>query len=63
MKLILAIILLSAVYSLQKSLYRKYWNKGLETEVRFSRDYIECGESAELIEVVSNDKTLHIYCV
>ena len=58
MKLILAIILLSAVYTIQKYLYRKYWNKGLLTEVRFSRDYIECGESAELIEVVSNDKTL-----
>ena len=58
MKLILAIILLSVVYSLQKYLYRKYWNKGLDTEVRFSRDYIECGESAELIEVVTNDKTL-----
>ena len=58
MKLILAIILLSAVYTIQKYLYRKYWNKGLLTEVRFSRDYIECGESAELIEIVTNDKLM-----
>ena len=58
MKLILAVILLAVVYSVQRYLYSKYWDKGLDTEVRFSRDYIECGESAELIEVVTNDKTL-----
>ena len=58
MKLIMAVLLLAGVYFIQKYLYRKYWDRGLETEVRFSRDYIECGEKAELIEIVSNDKFL-----
>ena len=61
MRLIVAVILLTIIYLIQKILFRKFWNKGLDTEVSFSRDYIECGESAELIElieVVSNDKFL-----
>ena len=58
MKLILAVIILAFVYFFQKSIYRKYWRKGLETEVSFSRDFIECGESAELIEVVTNNKAM-----
>lgn len=58
MKLAVAVTLLITIYFTQKYLYRKYWSKGLDTEVSFSRDYIECGESAELIEVVTNDKLL-----
>ena len=58
MKLVVAVLILLLVYVLQKYLYSKYWDKGLETEVKFSRDYIECGESAELIEIVTNDKFL-----
>ena len=58
MRLVVAVILLTIIYLIQKFLFMRYWNKGLDTEVSFSRDYIECGESAELIEVVSNDKFL-----
>lgn len=58
MKLVAAAILIVIVYCAQKVLYRRMWQKGLDTEVRFSRDYIECGERAELIEIVTNDKSM-----
>ena len=58
MKLLVAAIVFILVYAVQKYLFSKYWFRGLESEVRFSRDYIECGESAELIEIVTNDKLM-----
>ncbi len=58
MNLLFATILLVIIYFAQKKVYRKLWNKNLDAEISFSKDYIECGESAELIEVVSNDKAL-----
>ena len=58
MKLVAAVAILALVFAVQKVLYRKNWFKGLETEMYFSRDYIECGENAELIEVISNRKFL-----
>ncbi len=58
MKLVGAVIILLVMYVIQKVLYKKYWNKSLEMSMSFSRDFIECGESAELIEVISNDKLL-----
>ena len=58
MKLVVAVILLTFIYFMQRFLYRKFWNKGLDAEVRFNRDYIECGENAELIEIISNNKFL-----
>ncbi|MBO4864453.1 MAG: DUF58 domain-containing protein [Eubacterium sp.] len=58
MRLIAAVIVLVAVYFIQKQLYRKYWDKSLDMSLCFSRDFIECGETAELVEVVSNDKLL-----
>ena len=58
MKLVVAILILILIYYLQKKLYKKYWDKGLDMNISFNRDFIECGESAELVEVVTNDKTL-----
>ncbi|MCR5213659.1 MAG: DUF58 domain-containing protein [Eubacterium sp.] len=58
MKLVSAVIILAICYIVQKILYRKFWMKGLDTEIRFSQDFIECGQSAEIIEVVTNDKFL-----
>lgn len=58
MKLVSAVILLTFIYFIQKLFYRKLWNKGLDAEVYFDRDYIECGESAKLIETVTNNKFL-----
>jgi len=58
MKLVVAAIVFILIYVVQKYLFGKYWFRGLESEVHFSRDYIECGESADLIEVVTNDKVM-----
>ena len=58
MKLVTAVILLALIYFVQKFLFRKYWYKGLDAKVYFDRDYIECGESAKLIETVTNNKFL-----
>ena len=58
MKLLVAAIVFVLVYAVQRYLFGKYWYRGLDSEVRFSRDYIECGESAELIEVITNDKLM-----
>ena len=58
MNLVFATLLLVVIYFVQKKIYRKTWNKNLDAEIYFSKDYIECGESAELVEVVSNDKFL-----
>jgi len=58
MKLIAAVLVVLLFYLIQKAIYSKYWEKGLSTEVRFSKEFIECGEHAELIEMVTNDKSL-----
>ena len=58
MNLVFATLLLVIIYVVQKRVYRKLWNKNLDAEISFSKDYIECGESAELVEVVSNNKYL-----
>ncbi len=56
MKFVAAIIMLAIVYFTQKYLFRKNWFKNLELDMGFSRDFIECGESADLVEVITNDK-------
>ena len=58
MKLIAAVLVVLLFYFIQKVIYSKYWEKGLSTDVRFSKEFIECGEHAELIESVTNDKNL-----
>ncbi len=58
MKILTASIIILIVYVLQKILYIRMWDKNLESSCRFSKDYIECGESAELKLVVSNAKRL-----
>ena len=58
MKLLTATIIILVIYVVQKVLYFRLWDKNLESSCRFSKDYIECGESAELKLVVSNAKRL-----
>ncbi len=58
MPLITATIVVVLIYVLQKVIYAKTWSKGLGASCRFSRDYIDCGESAELRLVVENAKYL-----
>ena len=58
MKLLLTVTVIILVYVLQKSLFRRYWDKGLEARIDFDKEYIECGESAHLYEHISNEKLL-----
>ena len=58
MKILAAIIMLAIVYTIQNILFRNNWYKNLDLDMGFSRDYIECGERADLLEVITNDKFL-----
>ncbi len=58
MKLVVAALVLFFAYLFQKGLYRRYWNQKLLVTLKFNKDYIECKESAELMEIISNDKFL-----
>ncbi len=58
MKIIAAFIILATIYFIQHIFFRKNWFKNLELNISFNRDYIECGESADLVEIVTNDKFL-----
>ncbi|MBQ9871657.1 MAG: DUF58 domain-containing protein [Eubacterium sp.] len=58
MHLILIVGMIGIIYIIQERLYRKYWKKGLRTSLCFSKEFMECGEEAELIEEIENDKAL-----
>lgn len=46
------------MYLLLKRFYIRHWNDNLKTKVRFSSSSAVCGDTLELIEVVSNEKRL-----
>lgn len=58
MHLILIVFMIGIIYLAQERLYRKYWRKGLRTGLAFSREYMECGEEAELTLDIENGKAL-----
>ena len=58
MQLIIALIIATIIYLVQKSIYSKIWNKNLDVSIEFLDDYIECGEKSTLVEVVNNAKFL-----
>ena len=58
MHLIFIIIVIGIIYVLQKRLYHRYWKRGLKTSLIFDREYMECGEEAELAIEIVNDKAL-----
>ena len=58
MRLVTATIIIFLVFIIQKIVYAKLWAKGLSATCRFSRDFIECGEGADLKLVVTNEKSL-----
>ena len=58
MHLVFVILIFALIYVLQKRLYFRFWRKGLSTSVRFSREYMDCGEEAELSLEIVNDKLL-----
>ena len=58
MQLIIALIIATIIYLVQKNIYSKIWNKNLDVSIEFLDDYIECGEKSTLVEVVNNAKFL-----
>ena len=58
MHLLFIIIVIAIIYVLQKRLYHRYWKRGLKTSLTFDREYMECGEEAELAIEIVNDKAL-----
>lgn len=58
MKLLIAIIIVSILYNIQSSLYRKYWRLGLNVTLSFSRETANIGEKLILTEVIENKKSL-----
>ena len=58
MKLIVITVILVAVYIIQREIYNTYWNRKLTTSLKFSKEYLECGEKAKLVETITNDKFL-----
>ncbi len=65
MKIIIISIIIGLIYSYQKVLYNKFWDKGLRISVEFDREIVETGQKAGLNMVVTNEKklplpTLHV---
>ncbi len=58
MRLIIAIGIVLLLYSIQSRLYRKYWKRGLDVTLSFSRDTADIGEELSLTEVITNRKSL-----
>ncbi len=58
MHLVLIVMIIGIIYFTQERLYRKHWKRGLRTSLCFNREYMECGEEAELVEEIVNDKSL-----
>ncbi len=58
MKIILIMLGAVCIYQLQRILYRKYWNKNLTVEIRFTQHAIWEREEGELCETIVNRKWL-----
>lgn len=46
------------LFVLQKLLYRKYWQKGVEVAIAFEEETVMAGDTAKLLEIVENRKYL-----
>lgn len=60
MFLLIAIILILAVYTFQKNLYNKYWDKHFSVSAKFSKKCVNEGDKVILIEEVKNAKSLSL---
>ena len=56
MKLLLIFLAGAAVFHLQRLLYKRIWDRGLEVRVSFSDAFIYEGQAAKITEEVVNDK-------
>lgn len=58
MRLLIAFVAVWVIYNMQLRLYKKYWEYGLEVDLKFSKNIVSFGEKVELIEVIENNKPL-----
>lgn len=56
--IILLLLVLGLVFLAQKYVFRSRWNTNLDVQIEFDRDYVFCGEDANLVEVIINNKFL-----
>ena len=56
--ILILLLLLGAVFLLQKYVFRTRWNKNLDIQIAFDREYVFCGEDANLVETIVNNKYL-----
>ena len=52
--LLLLPIVLLVLYFAQRLLFRRLWDENLTVQISFDRDYIFCGEEANLVETVAS---------
>ena len=58
--LLLLPIVLLVLYFAQRLLFRRLWDENLTVQISFDRDYIFCGEEANLVETIVNNKYLSV---
>ena len=58
MVIIVIAVVAGGLFALQKYLYRKYWQKGVEVLLQFDREAVTAGEYVNLLEVIENRKYL-----
>lgn len=58
MEMLLLLLFAAVFYVLCAKAYAKFWTKNLTADIEFSKDSAVCGESVELVEVITNDKWL-----
>lgn len=58
MTLIYLLIAAAVLYAIEQTLYKRLWAKGLSASIRFQKEPVTEGETAELYEVVTNNKLL-----
>ncbi len=58
MTLIIVLLMAALLYAAEQSLYKHLWAKGLSASILFQKDAVAEGDTAELYEVVTNQKLL-----
>ncbi len=58
MRLLISVFVVILIYSLQLKMYKKYWRRKLLVSLEFSKDVLNYGDEAELVEVIKNSKIL-----
>lgn len=56
--ILILLLLLAAIFLAQKYIFRSRWNKNLDIQIAFEREYVFCGEDANLVETIVNNKYL-----